>query len=453
MFRSFAAAVALAGLVGLFACEDAANESESEQPAREPIQAALGGTLMETGPYTVELRAGETEVDALVFDASGRAVTGADDVQLQLTLFAAAQAQAVPLSWDAALGRFHGRPEPALEMVGAPGEIRLTVSGQLSVAAIPSLVVLPRPAHGGRVLALGDLRAEVLLGADGELQAFVRNARGAKVGAGAKLKLSARLQGVDGARHALDLAWDAERARFAGQLNGIALAPGPLELTAQLHGSLHTGRLQAVALMPAPTASGAVVALAEHSVELAMPQPRLISARLYDAHGTALSGGGANLQARVQLKPGRFERVKLTWHAPSATYRGRCRAGVRMGLPMQVTAGVDGKLHSGALLAMPALAAPEVFAQIAGGAAGNAEATARVPRAHVRVSVPRPPKVRFKASATAGHKAAVKRVSTKAGRGRAGARAKVSIRTPGVSVRVPKPKASAKASAKFKLGR
>ncbi|HET9930646.1 MAG TPA: hypothetical protein VFQ35_08160, partial [Polyangiaceae bacterium] len=117
----------------------------------------------------------------------------------------------------------------------------------------------------------------------------------------------------------------------------------------------------AAATAPLAKASfgGRVVAVGQHSVELALHQSGLVEARVVNADGKLVSDGVA-LSVAATTKAQGSQEIKLAFVPPKARFEGQAAAGVELtGGPAQITLSVDGKEAKAALQSIAVLKAPE----------------------------------------------------------------------------------------------
>jgi hypothetical protein len=214
----------------------------------------IGGTKVAVGEHSVELLIHASGVvEAVVTDASDKLVT---DAGLSLVAEAKGGGRAEgKLAFSAPRARFHGRCEAKgkgqVELAPGPVELSLDVGGKVSTATLSDAVVLQEPKLGGQLVVVGSYGVELLVKADGEVLAFVRDRAGAEVKADAGLDLNV-MASTKGRMEAIALRFDAVRGCFAGRAGaGVELAGGPLELSLKTGGKLAVGRLEKVSLLAA----------------------------------------------------------------------------------------------------------------------------------------------------------------------------------------------------------
>jgi len=188
---------------------------------------------------------------------------------------------------------------------------------------------------------------------DGEILAFVRDARGAALHAAAGLELVASVHVAAGANESVKLAFDPVRKCFAGHAKG-ELSPGPIELSIHGQSGIALGRLERIALRVEPAHAGQVLVAGDYSLEL-VASGKELRVFAFDAAGKAL----ANAEASLQLKFGALAptNVALKWDPASLSFRGDFdgSAGFRT-QPIRLALGIGGRVFEAAAASLQTLA-------------------------------------------------------------------------------------------------
>jgi uncharacterized protein YgiM (DUF1202 family) len=202
---------------------------------------SLGGTIIATGDYTVELAPQvDGQLDAVVHDAAGASVEGG--VELEAQVQASGKLHPVKLVWDPALLRFRGKLEGDLKLEPGPIELAVVAQGRLRTGAIMAAVVMPKLALDAK--AKGKLAANVDAKLDAKAKAKVPTLKG-KAGADANAKLSANLPkpnvNVKTGAAADAKATGAAKAGTTGSAAAKASGKGGVKLGGSLGGGLSIG--------------------------------------------------------------------------------------------------------------------------------------------------------------------------------------------------------------------
>jgi hypothetical protein len=119
-------------------------------------------------------------------------------------------------------------------------------------AAVTASLALPPPAHGGTVVAAEDAPVEVVVQADGAVQAYpVVVADATAVPPDATVYVDVHT--ATGQPRTVEMHWVPAVARFEGRLVGVAPAPGPLNVRVDIHGRMRRSPpAEIVVVHPAP---------------------------------------------------------------------------------------------------------------------------------------------------------------------------------------------------------
>ncbi len=368
----------------------------------------IGGNVVAAGDFSVEVAAHQSGlVEALVLDASGKAVT---DAKLAVTAAAKGGAtEKVELAFAAPRARFEGHAKAGVELASGPLDVSLEVAGKPAVnAKLADAVVLPSPELGGHVLAVGDLSAEVLVRPSGAVAAIVRDSAGAKLETGIDCKVALAASG--GANTDIALKFEPPRACFAGKAAaGVSLTPGPLSLSVSGAFGTKVGGLASASLVADAAHGGQVIAVGDFSVEL-VAKGSEIAAFVFDASGKAHAVGDLDLSLALGAKGD--TNLALKWDAPSLSYKGRAAANLDLSIePIQVSLKAAGKAFVGAVASLKAAAAAsaklDATAKLDVDAKAAADADAKLgAKADIDAKL-KVPDVKAKVDATAAKAAAV----------------------------------------------
>jgi hypothetical protein len=349
---------ASASVEGHASADGAANAAAIEAAKTTAISAAaaakaslvtprIGGSIVAAGDHSVEVALHQSGlVEALVLDASGKAVT---DAKLGITATAKGGAkQKIALAFAAPRARFEGRAKAGVELASGPVDVALEVAGKPIEAKLDLGVVLPQPKLGGHVLVVGDLGAEVVARANGDIDARLFDSAGAEIKGGVDVK--ARF----GAGGDIDLAFDPGRACFHGQAKA-GLTPGSLQLSVGAGGKAKVGALASASLVASAAHGGQVVAVGDYSVELVAKGPE-IAAFVFDASGKALAAADVDLALDLGANLGTH--VALEWDAPSLSYKANVGGKLDLSVePIRVSLNAAGKAFVGAVASLKGAAA------------------------------------------------------------------------------------------------
>lgn len=348
-----AASASVEGAASAEGAAKAAAVAAAKASAKASLAAPrIGGSVVAAGDHSVELALHQSgRVDALVLDASGKAVT---DAKLAITATAKGGAtEKIALGFAAPRARFEGRATAGVELASGPVEVALEVAGKPIEAKLALGVVLPPPRLGGHVLAVGDLGAEVLARANGEVDAKLFDSAGAEIRGGVDVK--ARF----GAGREVALTFDPARACFHGKA-AAELTPSSLELSVGAAGKAKLGALASASLVASATHGGQVVAVGDYSVELVAKGPE-ISAFVFDASGKAMAAGDIDLALDVGANAG--TRLALEWDAPSLSYKGKFSGKLDLAAePLRISLNAAGKAFVGAVASLRGAASAQLDA-------------------------------------------------------------------------------------------
>jgi large repetitive protein len=255
----------------------------------------------------------------------------------------------------------------------AQADVDVDVDADLATAIAPQI--------GGTIVAAGDYHVEILAFVDGRIEAVVMDAKGVLVADMSTLAVVATLAAEGEANAKVELGWDAELARFVGEVEaGVQLVPGPVEVAVEVDGKASTGMLAELGLAVQASHGGQVMMAGAYSLEV-LAKGGFVHVYAFDAGGKAHAEG--DLDVDVELGGG--GKLDLEWDPPSASYKAEVKGDLDLeAKPLVVEVRADGKL---------AMAAVASFHASAGGAAkGELDA---------RVEV-EPPSAKLDAKASAG---------------------------------------------------
>jgi hypothetical protein len=438
-------------LLAACASKDETTTTQSATPAPESPNAAqgsakasavaqIGGQVVLVGEHQVELKLfRDGYAEALIFDAQGKAI--AKPEAAKLTAHAVAKGDAkkdIALAWQPPMARFAADGRAGAELEAKPVDIELAFDGAKAAhGTLDAAVLLVGPELGGTLVVAGEHGIEIVANADGRVDALVNDRFGVRVSGDANAKLEVELTGVDGKLHAMALAWDEARACFSGKADaGLKLAAGPAKLG--LAGKAKVS-LPNLALSAKAEHKGRVLVAGDYSVELVADGNTLI-AYAFDASAKAYAKGDLDLSVRL----GSNAFVKLTWDAPSLSYRAKIEGDFDLDVqPIVLSLKAEGKAHVGASFRasakLDANANAKAKADVNAKAGGDAKLEAKAPE------------VKAKAGLTSNAKAGAK------------TSAKANVQPPKVNVQAPKVNVQksassssgggkAKASAGFSIG-
>ncbi len=312
----------------------------------------IGGRIVAVGDHSVEVALHQSGlVEALVLDASGKAVT---DAKLDITATAKGGAKhKIALGFAAPRARFEGRAKAGVELASGPVDVALDIAGKPIEAKLELGVALPHPKLGGHVLAVGDLGAEVVARANGEVDARLFDSAGVEL----KGDVDCKARFATGGEVALK--FDPGRACFHGQAQ-VGLAPGAFELSVSSGGKAKVGALASASLVASAAHGGQVVAVGDYSVELVAKGPE-IAAFVFDASGKAMTAADVDLALDLGANLG--QRVALKWDAPSLSYKANVAGNLDLSAqPIRVSLQAAGKAFVGAVASLKGAAAAHLDA-------------------------------------------------------------------------------------------
>lgn len=270
------------------------------------------------------------------------------------------------------------------------------------------------PRIGGTIVAVADYRVEILAYVSGRIEALVMDTKGELVADPGKLALACSFAAKGDARTEVDLKWDAELARFAGQVAaGVELVPGPVELELAVDGKASTGALAELALAAEASHGGQILVAGDYSIEL-VADAGVLHAYAFDARGKAHAAGDLDVDVDI----GGGSKLELVWDPPSASYTAALAADLELAAKpviVQVKVGAD-----------VAIAAVQSFSAKAKVAAASELDAAGKLDAHADAHAP---KVSAKAGASA--KSGVKVQTKKSASAKGGAKASGGIKIGG----------------------
>ncbi|WP_394824832.1 hypothetical protein [Pendulispora albinea] len=359
----------------------------AEASANAIARSDIGGQVVRVGEHQVELR-----LFANGFaDAQGAFLDEKSKAKLVVHANAAANAHPlVTLAYEPALGRFAVHGASKAQLTPGPLDIELHLGKAVSKGRLDAAVLLTGPQMGGTLFVAGKHGVELDVRADGRVEALVADASGARINGGAGVELEVKLAGADGQAHAVKLAWDEAKARFAGQVDAsVKLAAGPADVL--LNGEL-AARLPTFALRAEAKHGGQVLVAGEYSVELVAKGPA-VQAFVFDASAAPIAKGDLALSLRAGA--GAF--TKLAWDAPNLAYRAKLRAPIDLDVsPILIGIRADAKAFVGA--SIPTVRAdanakldakaklPTAKVDAKAGAGAKASANIKVPKIEVSKS-------------------------------------------------------------------
>lgn len=374
-------------------------------------------------------------------DAKGTAkadVEGATDVKTGVKADAKTDAKAVADAKADAQTKTDATAFTQLELVPEPIEVTAKLDGKAQKATLTEYAVLPAPEFGGTVLSAGRYRTELIGRPDGQLQAFVTDEAGAKLDAGAKAKLKARLGAK--ADHEVDFDWSPEHNCFIGKLDkGVKLGVEPVSVALEAGGKSQLG---GVALLPISVEAhpeAAVVVAGDFPVELST-NAGFVEARVFNAFGQAQADG--NLDLELFAGADANQKLAFSWHAPSACYRAKLGAKLDLqAVPIRIGLFSGGRWQFGGASSLKAVhdarlnasARADADAKLTADAklGGDAKLAGNLPNVHAKAKLG----ADAKAAADAKAKALADAKAKAAAKGNATAKASVSVPTPKVEVK------------------
>jgi len=215
---------------------------KGQAAARAAVQARIGGTVIPTGDFNVEVLAFTSgRVEAIVMDAKGELVAEPAKLGLVASLAAKGNGQAkVELAWNALAARFTGRVGAGVTLVPGPIEVNLKAEGKVEVGKLAAFNLAVEASHGGQIVMAGDYSVE-LVNAGGFVAAYVFDASGKAHAAGdLALELDA------GGASKLKFEWDAPSLSYRAKVSGdLDLNAKPIVLSVSAGGKIALGGLAA----------------------------------------------------------------------------------------------------------------------------------------------------------------------------------------------------------------
>jgi hypothetical protein len=214
---------------------DGAAKADADASAEVDVQPRIGGTVVVTGAYRVEILAYVAgRIEAIVMDAKGELVAKPAEVDLSVTLAAEGGAKAdVALEWNAPEARFVGEVAADVQLVPGPITVDLKIAGEAHTGMHADFGLAVEASHGGQMLVAGDFAVELV--AEGDFVfAYVVDA-GAEAHAGGKLDLNLSIGGASD----LKLEWNAPEARYEAKVEGgVKLEGKPIVLKVAVGGDV-----------------------------------------------------------------------------------------------------------------------------------------------------------------------------------------------------------------------
>jgi len=240
--------VLVLSLIPLMACGGGDEASPAAPAAAAPTVAAapaglatasqalarLGGTVLAAGQKLVEvLPFANGTIHASLMDGQGAVVV---DPSATLTVKVQGDDGAqhpVALSWDAEAGVYTGSVGADVTIQPGPVEVVVAAGGEAATAHVDRVSVAPVAAHGGTVMVAGDRGAEVRVGQDGKVEAWVAGEDGAFLASadeGASVTVQVGAEGTP--TQPVTLTWSTEAGHYVGQAEGVTLTEStPIQLS------------------------------------------------------------------------------------------------------------------------------------------------------------------------------------------------------------------------------
>ncbi len=215
---------------------------KGQAAARAAVQARIGGTVIPTGDFNVEVLAFTSgRVEAIVMDAKGELVAEPAKLGLVASLAAKGNGQAkVELAWNALAVRFTGRVGAGVTLVPGPITVDLKAEGKVEVGKLAAFNLAVEASHGGQMVMAGDYSVE-LVNAGGFVTAYVFDASG-KAHAAGDLALDLDAGGAS----KLKFEWDAPSLSYRAKVSGdLDLNAKPIVLSVSAGGKIALGGLAA----------------------------------------------------------------------------------------------------------------------------------------------------------------------------------------------------------------
>lgn len=227
------AAAGVEGAAKAQAKADVAAKAKADAELVAGIRPRIGGTLVVTGDYVVEILAFvDGRIEAVVMDVEGALVADASALAVVVTLAAEGEAKAkVDLAWDVELARFVGKVDAGVRLVPGPVEVAVDVGGEVSVGMLAELGLAAQASHGGQIMMAGAYSLEVV--APGTfIGAYAFDVAGA---AHVEGDLDIGVEIGEGER--LTLKWDPPSASYRADVS-VELEGGPLAIRMRVDGKL-----------------------------------------------------------------------------------------------------------------------------------------------------------------------------------------------------------------------
>lgn len=242
----------------------------------------------------------------------------------------------------------------------APPSTTATAPAGETAVGVAATVIEPK--FGGHVIVAGQHQVEVLPMATGEVHAVVMTPQGAALGAQAGATLVVKVRGADGAEHPVQLAYDAQQARYVGRAN-VQIAPGPVEVTVNASGASATGRAERVVVVQPPQHGGSVVIAGDVAGEVKVQAGGEIHAWVAEPTGAEIQQG-ATVTVEVQSPQGPRP-VQLAWNAEAGHWVGSAGVDVRANAPVVLICERNGARHRGRIEAVAVAPAPQLGGHVA----------------------------------------------------------------------------------------
>ncbi len=222
-----------------------------------------------------------------------------------------------------------------------------SASAAVSAEAKPSSL---RARMGGSLVMVGDYVVEVLLHADGIVEAALLDRAGQPVLATTEASLTARVNTHGGAGRDVKLAWDPPRARFVGNAGaGAKLASGPVKVTLTLQGKTAEGTLAMAPLVTGPRFGGRLLVVGELGAEVLATSNGNLALHLWDVKLEPVTAG-AKVEALYKIGAGAVETVALHWEEPVARFEGKANlSGALAPIDLELRVDQGGRVSAGGM--------------------------------------------------------------------------------------------------------
>lgn len=284
--------------------------------------ATLGGTVMAAGQKLVEvLPLADGSIRATLMDAQGALVVDpAATVTVQVQGNDGSQ-HPVALAWDAEAGVYTGSVGADVTIQPGPIEVVVASGGEAVTARAARVSVAPVAAHGGTVMVAGDRGAEVRVGTDGKVEAWVAGEDGAFLDAadeGASVTVQVGPQGTP--TQPVTLTWSTEAGHYVGRAQGVTLTETmPIQLSVARGQARGLTRVAEVRVMQAARGhgvgaiqAGATADGKPPTVDIGMAAVRVnvggvrapgLNVRVMGGAATTQQGGSVHVQVGVPRPP------------------------------------------------------------------------------------------------------------------------------------------------------